>query len=128
MSAATPRAPWGWTPQVRNILAAAASLGAIALALQAPTSSARPREVPGLVLELNSAPPQALAALPKLGPALVARIVEVRRQAPFESLEDLDRRVRGIGPATIAALRPYLRVARPPAHPHRASRSGLDKY
>jgi competence protein ComEA len=62
-----------------------------------------------LVVDPNTAPPAVLASLPKLGPALVERIVAARAEAPFQSLEDLDDRVKGIGPATIAALRPHLR-------------------
>jgi competence protein ComEA len=55
----------------------------------------------------------------------VQRIVEARTQAPFRSLDDLDARVRGIGPATIAALRPHLRIelsAAPPDSPLPAPR------
>jgi hypothetical protein len=39
---------------------------------------------------------------------MVKRIVAARETAPFQSLDDLDTRVRGIGPATLAALSPFL--------------------
>ncbi len=57
-------------------------------------------------------------ALPRLGPSLVGRIVAARAQAPFRSVDDLDARVRGLGPATIKALRPHLRID-PTASPGR---------
>src|SRR2546427_4408494 len=43
-----------------------------------------------------------------VGPALAARIVDVRaREGPFGSVDDL-RRVRGVGHATLERLRPRL--------------------
>jgi competence protein ComEA len=68
---------------------------------------------PSLVVELNTAPPEVLSALPRLGPARANAILEARKQAPFRSFEDFDRRVRGIGPATVAAIKPYARIAPP---------------
>ncbi|MEO6811742.1 MAG: helix-hairpin-helix domain-containing protein [Isosphaeraceae bacterium] len=67
-----------------------------------------------LVVDPNTAPPEVLAALPRLGPTLVGRIEEARSIAPFASLDDLDDRVQGIGPATIPILRPHLRVVLAP--------------
>jgi competence protein ComEA len=69
--------------------------------------------VPSLVVELNTAPPEVLSALPRLGPARANAILEARERAPFRSFEDFDRRVRGIGPATVAAIKPYARIAAP---------------
>ena len=66
--------------------------------------------------------PRVLEALPRIGPALAGRIVEAREQAPFVDVADFDRRVKGIGPATIAAIRPY--SDRGPAHPTRAGPRG----
>ncbi len=66
--------------------------------------------MPPLIVDPNTAPPAVLNALPKLGPAMIRRIVAAREEAPFRSLDDLDARVRGIGPATIVALRPHLRI------------------
>jgi competence protein ComEA len=62
-----------------------------------------------LVVNVNTAPAAVLDALPRLGPALAGRIVAGREERPFHSLGDLDARVKGIGPATVAALRPHLR-------------------
>lgn len=55
-------------------------------------------------LNLNTASPEQLEALPRVGPALAARIVQGR---PYRSLADLDR-VKGIGPSTLRALRPLV--------------------
>lgn len=66
------------------------------------------REFP-LQLDVNTTPPAVLNALPGIGPVRTRAIVEARRARPLESLDEMDRRVRGIGPATIRAIRPYLR-------------------
>lgn len=55
-------------------------------------------------VNLNSATPEQLEALPKVGPALAARIRQAR---PYRSLADLDR-VKGIGPSTLSALAPLV--------------------
>jgi competence protein ComEA len=73
-------------------------------------------EAPRLVVDPNTAPPAVLAALPSLGPGRVRAIVAAREAAPFRSLEDLDARVKGVGPATMAAIRPYLEVRPIPPH------------
>jgi competence ComEA-like helix-hairpin-helix protein len=59
-------------------------------------------------VDLNSAPAEALDALPGIGPARAASIVQYRaRHGPFRSLEDLGR-VPGIGPAALARLRDHV--------------------
>ena len=90
-----------------TLLAAVAGLGLAGVTgtAKGPYIVARP-----LVVDPNTAPRGVLGALPKMGPAMVGRIVAARDEAPFRSLDDLDARVRGIGPATIAALRPHLRI------------------
>lgn len=51
-----------------------------------------------------------LAVLPGVGPSLARSIVRDRAaRGPFRSVDDLAR-VKGIGPARLAALRPWLRV------------------
>lgn len=62
-------------------------------------------------LDLNRADTAALQALPGVGPALARRIVEARAESPFRSVDDL-LKVRGIGPATLARLRPLVAVSR----------------
>ena len=66
--------------------------------------------VVGVPVDVNAATVAALEALPGVGPARAAAIVEEREAAgPFASVDDLAR-VRGIGPATVDALRPFVRV------------------
>lgn len=62
-------------------------------------------------INVNTAPPEALDALPGIGPALSERIVTYRStQRPFQHVDELER-VRGIGPKTLSTLRPLVRVA-----------------
>jgi competence protein ComEA len=61
------------------------------------------------VVDANTVPSEVLGALPGLGPALSGRIIEAREVTPFRTLDDLDRRVKGIGPAKVSAIRPFLR-------------------
>jgi len=62
-------------------------------------------------VHLNAASPERLQALDGIGPALSERIVTYRStQRPFQRVREL-RRVRGIGPKTLAALRPVVTVA-----------------
>ncbi len=66
---------------------------------------------PDLIVDPNTAPPEVFGALPKVGPALLHQLLAARQRHRFDSFDDLDRRVRGIGPATLDALRPHLRIA-----------------
>jgi competence protein ComEA len=64
---------------------------------------------PGPV-DLNTASPEALDALPGVGPATAAAIVRDRDEhGPFRSVDDLAR-VRGIGPAKLEQLRDLVSV------------------
>jgi competence protein ComEA len=66
-------------------------------------------------VDLNAADATELAALPGLGPATAARIVEYRRtHGPFTSSDGL-LDVPGIGAVTLAGLRPHLRPIAPAA-------------
>jgi competence protein ComEA len=100
-----------------------ATLGAaLALLLLTRSATAPPEGFhhpapPALVVDLNAAPAALFSALPGIGPKLAARIVEARRERPFDSLDDLDRRIKGIGPATMARLAPHLRVGPAPDRP-----------
>lgn len=65
-----------------------------------------------LRLDPNRATRTEFMLLPNIGPRLSARIVAYRRDAAarpvFATADDLAN-VRGIGPATVNSLRPYLR-------------------
>jgi len=66
-------------------------------------------------LNVNDASQQALQQLPGIGPALSNRIIEYRStQRPFQRVKEL-KRVSGIGPKTLADLRPMIRVESPNA-------------
>jgi competence protein ComEA len=61
-------------------------------------------------VDVNRATADELEALPGVGPATAAAIVDDRdRNGPFASVDDLDR-VSGIGPAKLAALRDLVTV------------------
>jgi competence protein ComEA len=65
------------------------------------------------LVDVNRADVEALDALPGIGPALAARIVEERNARPFRTVEDLSR-VPGIGPATVERLRGRVSVGSAP--------------
>ena len=62
------------------------------------------------IINVNTASVERLQELPGIGPALSGRIERYRAQSPFDAIEDL-RKVRGIGPKTLEALRPLVSVA-----------------
>lgn len=107
---------WNWSRPAQATLAGIAAALALVLLALAPAASERPKpdeQAPAFVLDLNTAPEAALVALPAIGPALAGRIVAARQDRPFDSLDDFDRRVKGIGPKTIEKLRPYVRIGEP---------------
>lgn len=75
-------------------------------ALEEAEARARPL-AEGETLDPNRAPAVQLDRLPGVGPATAERIVAARDSAPFPTPEDL-LGVRGIGPATLEKMRPYL--------------------
>jgi competence ComEA-like helix-hairpin-helix protein len=64
---------------------------------------------PGERIDINSAPAEEIARLPRLGMSLAKRIVADRTaRGPFRGLADLDR-VPGVGPALLKTLSELLR-------------------
>jgi competence ComEA-like helix-hairpin-helix protein len=60
-------------------------------------------------IDINRADVATLGLLPGVGPTIAQRIVEHRRDAgPFESLDAMHA-VGGVGPKTVARIRPYIR-------------------
>jgi len=66
----------------------------------------------GRTVNLNTAPSTQLEQLPGIGPSLADRIIRHRERRPFTSVEQLTG-VRGIGPKTLDAVRPLVRVDEP---------------
>src|SRR5262249_37303856 len=106
-----------WNLGQRVFLTFAVLIAALALALASPGVDTAPGDptvaAPRLQLDPNTAPPEVLGALPQVGPTMVHYLIQARRDGPFTSLQDVPRRVRGGGPATIAQLAPYLRFESP---------------
>lgn len=79
----------------------------------APAASTPSAPTPDRPLNVNGASASAMEDLPGIGPALAGRIVQYRsHQRPFQQIRELQR-VRGIGPKTLADLRPLVTVAPP---------------
>ncbi len=60
-------------------------------------------------IDLNLSPVDSLELVPGIGVVLAGRIDDARLARPFDSVGDVTR-VRGIGPATLEKIRPYLKV------------------
>jgi competence protein ComEA len=106
---------WTWPARARVLLAFVVLSSGVALRVASDSlGTGRQRTcrvVPVLVIDPNTAPASVLEALPHVGPSLVKQLIEQRERHPFESTEDLRRRVRGLGPVTLARLAPHLRIA-----------------
>lgn len=75
-----------------------------------PAYEPKPMPVAGMMIDVNTASADQLQLLPGIGPSRAAAIIESRNtQGPFRTVEDLAR-VRGIGPATVEGVRPYVRI------------------
>ena len=85
-----------------NLLVLAFLLVLAILPMSPPAALAAPGAMRGI--DANTATEVELDAIAGIGPALAARIVEERRKAPFASLDDLEQRVRGVGPASLRRM------------------------
>src|SRR5437868_10790629 len=105
-----PQAPRAPTDDVRLLcaLAAAALLGEVVSLLVAREPPVPAAAFPLHLIDVNSAPAGEIEALPGVGRVVAERIVAERARGRFASLEDLER-VPGVGPTTLARLRPFAR-------------------
>ena len=60
-------------------------------------------------IDPNTAGAASMRRLPGIGPSKAERIIAERRRRPYRTPDDL-RRVHGIGPKTVEALRAYLDI------------------
>jgi competence protein ComEA len=75
-----------------------------------PAATSATSGAPTAPLDLNTATEPDLESLPGVGPVLAQRVLDWRAQhGPFSSVDELTE-VSGIGPATLADLRPLVRV------------------
>lgn len=109
-----------WTRQPARPIAAAILcillLAALptALARSSPRRTPAPLSVPEMRLDINTASRAELMAIPGIGSATAAAIIDHRAtHGPFPTIESLDA-VRGIGPRTVEDLRPFI-IAMSPA-------------
>jgi competence protein ComEA len=105
--------PWHWPLGSRRLLAIVFAAAAVYLLASHSGNSSDPRPgkvVPDLVLDANTAPARVLGALPHVGPALVRNWTAAREFRPFASLDDLEKRVKGLGPVGMRRLAPHVRV------------------
>ena len=99
---------------IRNTIAALALGALLAGALGAPIASAAPDARPAAapaVVNVNTATAEELTALPGIGEKRAQAILEIRKEkGGFKSVDELTE-VKGIGPANLEKLRPFLRVS-----------------
>ncbi len=92
----------------KQLIATAGWILITTLTLAAPAAFAADKPQ---VVNINQASASQLALLPRVGPALSARIVEFRKESgKFKEPADL-MLVRGIGEKTFALMEPYVAVA-----------------
>ena len=97
---------------VRAALAVCTS-AAIALAVNATAAQAAEPPAAKLVVNINTATPEQLQALPGVGEVRALRIVAERKaKGGFKSVAELQD-VRGIGPALLEKLSPHVVVSGP---------------
>ncbi len=78
-------------------------------AARTPKVATKKGDGPAEPIDVNTATADELEQLPHIGPTISARIIQFREQRPFQSVDEL-RRVKGIGPKTLEALRPFVKV------------------
>jgi competence protein ComEA len=105
------------TPAGQRVFPYATTDSAFAQGVRAFHTARQPQAEPGTAsspvrsVDINSATAPELIALPGIGPAMAARIIAYRTaHGRFGRIEELDR-VKGIGPATLKKLQPFIRCS-----------------
>lgn len=92
-------------------LCAVTALSAVRMSqaqMRTPMEGYRYTTLPAWRVDLHHAGVDELAALPGVGPSLAAAIVADRQaKGPFKTLTELDR-VRGVGPAILQQIKPFV--------------------
>ena len=96
---------------VRPGPASAAGIGMAGTDRDGPERPSKSAEKPGqLLVPVNTAPASELQKLPGIGPKLAEAIIAYRKQSgPFASVEQL-LEVKGIGPAKLGRMRPFVEL------------------
>jgi competence ComEA-like helix-hairpin-helix protein len=111
------RALAGGPPAPELTAASEPTLASLTDAVRDSAARAARRRAPlgeGERIDPNTAPVDELSRLPRVGPALAARIVAWREaHGPFRSLVELDA-VPGVGPAVLREAGPHIALPAPP--------------
>ncbi|HKA07135.1 MAG TPA: helix-hairpin-helix domain-containing protein [Gemmataceae bacterium] len=75
----------------------------------APAAGSKPLPVTGRLINVNTASAEDLDTLPGIGPVLAQRIITERQKRPFATVDEL-RRVSGLGPKKLEAIRSFVTV------------------
>jgi competence protein ComEA len=92
-------------------LAAALLVGELLVRSRAPGPPPGPPAFERHAVDVNAAVVGEIEALPGVGRVLAERIVAERARGVFASADDL-RRVPGVGPTTLARMRPFVETHR----------------
>jgi competence protein ComEA len=104
---AWPRAEPEPAPCPRPVLLGRAEIVCVPASAGTPRLSGPARRLFGRPIDPNRADRLTLETLPGIGPARADAILAERAERPFDGLRDLER-VRGLGPARVAVLAPFL--------------------
>ena len=96
---------------IRRACATLAAVVALGLGPAGARALAGGKTVDGVV-NLNTAPPEMLSALPGIGPSKAIGIIAYRVRHPFRTVDELVR-VKGIGRRMVKSMRAHLAVSGP---------------